>query len=98
MCVGVRGRPLRFPEGKIPGASPLRDWMAARGMTVYRFATMIGAHENTVAGWYAGSRLPSLVYAFKIAQITGNAVPAESWLGTEAGRAEWAALGAKRGS
>lgn len=86
-----------LPRHKRPTAeTSLSTWLRARGINQYQFARMIGADERAVSFWACNQSLPTLIFAFRIEQVTQGGVPVSSWLGTALGRILWKARDPKQ--
>lgn len=72
----------------------LYEWMcgAGSGYSSRTLAWNIGVTQRALLNVAYGHSMPSLVTAYKIEQVTEGAVPVESWLGTDIGRAQWKEL------
>lgn len=72
--------------------TPLRTWLDKHGMSVQRFSRLIGCNYRTAQLWTAGQVIPSLVWAYRIDEVTKGEVAPSMWLGTDLGRHMWAAV------
>ncbi len=91
---GPRGAFSNTDVSKRPTCpTPLRAWRGRNNVSIAGFAVLVGCNVRTAENWDTGRCLPSIVYAFKIEEVTGGEVAPSMWLGTENGRAAWAAIG-----
>jgi DNA-binding XRE family transcriptional regulator len=82
-----------MPDKRPHCPTPLAAWLRKMGSSAASFARLVGCNRRTAQLWVNGQCLPSLIYAYKIDEITRGEVPPASWLGTEIGKAEWEAKG-----
>ncbi len=59
----------------------LQEYLQQRKITQQAFARSVGVTHATVSRWASGKLLPRLSAIGRIAQVTGGAVRAESFLG-----------------
>lgn len=71
----------------------LRQFLDANGLSFRAFAARLGCSWRSIQNWASGQALPNLAYAFRIEEVTGGAVPACSFLGSDLGKAAWIAAG-----
>lgn len=57
----------------------LSKWLEASGLSRAAFAQSIGSDKSNVTRWCNGSRVPTLVTARKIEEVTKGAVTVEDW-------------------
>lgn len=67
------------------------QWMESKRYTYKQVARTVGSSQRSVKYWAQGQSIPSLLFAFKIEQVSKGKVPVASWLGTALARAKWAA-------
>jgi hypothetical protein len=70
--------------------TPLNDFMVANRITEYAMAKAVGCSVRAVRYWRFNQALPSIVYAKRMEDVTGGAVPMTSWLATPLGEAQLA--------
>ena len=61
------------------GPQLLKDWRAASGMTQTAAAEKLGVRPATWSEWESGARQPGRDLAILLEDMTGGAVPLESW-------------------
>ena len=75
---------------RAPLETPLRAYLDAHPeVSPYELAKQLGCDYKSVRMWSNGWTMISLVYAFKLEQVTQGAIPASSWLGTELAKAQY---------
>ena len=65
-------------------AVPLSVYLQSRRMSQAELARLIGVAPNTVYRWLEGSRRPGWKTLTRLAEITGGAVTADSFLSRQA--------------
>ena len=61
------------------GASLLRDWIAKTGRKASWVASQIPVNRSHLHQWLNGKHTPRDVYRIRISEVTGGAVPVDSW-------------------
>ena len=64
---------------KKSGATLLRDWIAKTGRKATWVASEIPVNRSHLHQWLNGKYTPRDVYRIRIFEVTGGAVPVDSW-------------------
>lgn len=75
--------------GRINGETIFGNWIKHKNFTFGHVASLTGASIRSVKYWAHGQALPSLLFAFKIDQISQGKVPVASWMDTAIAKAKW---------
>jgi hypothetical protein len=64
---------------KTSGAQKLRAWIDGTGRKIRWLASEIPVDRSHLHQWLNGTYTPRRVYRIRIAEVTGGAVPVDSW-------------------
>lgn len=74
-----RGRPpMALPQG-IDRPNAFALWVKEKGFTVDVLTRLFNVTRSSIYGWRRGNRPPRRQMAALIEQVSGGAVPADSW-------------------
>lgn len=68
-----------FRMSKLDGSLLLKKWLEDTGRKANWAASAVPINRSHFHQWLNGTYTPRAVYRIRIAEITGGAVPAESW-------------------
>jgi transcriptional regulator with XRE-family HTH domain len=58
---------------------PLNEWVKSKGLSMRRFAFLIGIHHSQLSRYTTGKSIPHWTTARKIAFVTKNEIPVSTW-------------------